>query len=44
MENKPGIARGERVTIKGQHEGTPWGEGIILYPDYGGGYTNLYMR
>lgn len=28
------MARGQRGAIKGWLEGTPWGEGIVLYPDY----------
>lgn len=31
------------VTTEGQYEGVVWGDGVVLYPDYGAGYTDLYI-
>lgn len=32
---------GNWVTLKGENEGDLCGDGIVLYLDCGGGYTNL---
>lgn len=34
---------GARVSLKGGIKGTFWQGGNVLYRDYGGGYTTLYL-
>lgn len=38
----PGVRVGEGCDNKGVVQGV-WGDETVLYPDYGGVYTNLYM-
>ena len=37
------VTQGSGCDHKGQQEGVLWGDGLALYPDYGGGYTDPYM-
>lgn len=40
----PGGGPEAGVITKGQLEGAVWSDGTILYPSFGGGYTNLPQR